>query len=157
MTLAAVQRHKAAEEQARKTRGLLSWLGFGFVALLAIMFMAYERTTVPTGFEARAAFERLVDTAAENRVYGLDGKVNIRRNLTLVGNVECRVHTDRRSDRAYDYDCIAAVEDESFCRGFIPFYIETSSIGLISRPVSHDAAMEILRQVQFQDGTDCRS
>lgn len=155
MTLTTAQRHKLAEEVARKHRALLTWSGFGFVAALAVAFMAYERTTIPQGAAANAAFERLFDPAAMNRVYSLDGKVSTRRNLALAAEVRCSVHTDRRGDRSYDYDCVAMVRDVSNCHGFIPFYVETSSIGLISRPVSDATAAEILKRVQFSVISGC--
>ena len=155
MTPTAEQRHRIAEQLARKNRGLLTWLGFGFVAILAITFMAFERTTVPSGDAANAAVEQLLQPAGENRVYNLDGKARMERNIAPTGDVKCRVHTDRQGDRAYDYDCVATVTDAKGCRGFVPFYIETSSIGRISRPVSDSSAAAILQSIQLPTVTDC--
>jgi hypothetical protein len=117
--------------------------------------MAYERTTVPSGDAANAAFEQLLQPGAESRVYNLDGKARMERNIAPTGDVQCRVHTDRRGDRAYDYDCVARVTDSKGCQGFVPFYIETSSIGPISRPVSEASPAAILQGIQLPTDTDC--
>lgn len=149
------QRHRIAEELATRNRGAVRWIGFGFVAALAIGFMAYEKSTVPEGIDARHYFERLFSAGGENTAYDASGKAFTRRGLVREGAVECGVHDDGRNDRAYDYDCVATLKDPNGCTRYFPFYVERSSIGPISRPVSEQAAIEILKQFKLFGAPGC--
>ena len=143
-TITREQRHKIAADLAVKNRSSMRWIGFGFVAALAMAFMAYEQTTVPKDIDARHAFERLFNPEGENTVYDATGKPSQRRYFARQGDVQCRVHNDRTNDRAYDYDCVATVVNRYDCIQYVPFYVEPSSIGKISRPVDETTARQIL-------------
>lgn len=136
------QRHKIAAEVLGKNRSMVRWVGFGFVATLAIMFMAYEQSTVPKGIDARHAFERLFNPEGENTVYDAAGKAEGRRGFRRKGDVQCSVHTD--TDRAYDYDCVATVINRDTCVRYVPFYVQRTSIGRLSRPVDEATGRQIL-------------
>ena len=122
------------------------FVGFGFVAILALMFQGYEQSTVPTGIDARHAFERLFEPGGLNTAYEPSGGPISRRGLVREGEVQCRVHDGGGSDRAYDYDCVATLRDPNGCARFFPFYVERSSVGPIARPVTEELARATLRR-----------
>ena len=71
------------------------------------------------------------------------------------GDVNCRVHDGGRNDRAYDYDCVATLKDPTGCARYYPFYVERSSIGSISRPVTGASAVETLKRFKLLDAPAC--
>ena len=149
------QRHAAMEHVARTNGGMVRWIGFGFVVALTVGLYAYERTTAPRGIDAQHHFERLFKTGGESTAYDAAAKPVTRRGLVRDGEVTCRVHDGGRTDRAYDYDCVAVLKDPNGCTRYYPFYVERSSIGHIARPVNDRDARETLERFKLLGGTGC--
>lgn len=153
--IARQQRHAAFEAFASKNRSVIGFVGFGLVAVLALMLQGYEQSTVPRGIDARHYFERLFEPNGENTAYDAAGTAIKRRGLVREGDVQCRVHDGGRNDRGYDYDCVATLRDPNGCTRYYPFYAGSSSIGMIARPVTEADARVILQRFGLLGQPDC--